>query len=202
MKKLTKFISVLLIPVILVGCIQNVVQKVLIKESEVNFGLYMNQISDIANSHNLKMIEEIDPNIGDDISILRVVRITLSEQEYVVVRLGNSGGRESFGVYYYNSLENNGKDISRINIDLFVELINEISGKKVTKDFIVDFLTSPEEKYKSDKTGRTKMDDELISKAYDFNFTSDWSVIYALYKNQDEILCFVGLTKEGTLSIK
>lgn len=199
MMKFRKYMLIVLIPLILFGCIQNVVQKVLISESEVNLSIYIKQINDIANSYNLIMIEEIDPNIDNDISILRVVRITLSEQQYVVIRLGNSGGRESFGVYYYNSLENNENDINRINIDLFIEFINEISGKKVTKDFIVDFLTSPEEKYKSDKTGRSKMDDELISKAYDFNFTSDWSVIYTLYKNQDEILCFVGLTKKGTV---
>ena len=104
---------------------------------------------------------------------------------------------ETFSITYLNQLKDENEQNRYINKHLFVDLVNEVSGKEITLEYINDFLYSSEDKYPSIKAGYEK--DEkytIINKKDSFGFFPDWQTSYLLRKDLSEEFRFSGLTKQ------
>ena len=85
-------------------------------------------------------------------------------------------------------------DENYFDIGLFVKIINSISGKTTTADFVTEFLTAPEEKYSVEKYGLSG-GDYAIEKMHAFNFGEDWVIGYNLTYDNHAELWFYGYIK-------
>ena len=104
---------------------------------------------------------------------------------------------ETFSITYLNQLKDEKEQNRYINKHLFVDLVNEVSGKEITLEYINDFLYSSEDKYPSIKAGYEK--DEkytIINKKDSFGFFPEWQTSYLLRKDLSEEFRFSGLTKQ------
>ena len=85
-------------------------------------------------------------------------------------------------------------EISKDNyfdVELFTELVNLNSKKKIKVDFVNEFLISTEDKYSSTKYGFSGEDFE-ISKQHSFDFFENWIIGYQQTEDKYAELWFYG----------
>ena len=124
-------------------------------------------------------------------------KIKITDDSYIDVDVYWNNMRETFSITYLNQLKDENEQNRYINKHLFVDLVNEVSGKEITLEYINDFLYSSEDKYPSIKAGYEK--DEkytIINKKDSFGFFPDWQTSYLLRKDLSEEFRFSGLTKQ------
>ena len=193
MKKSVLLLSVLLF-FALVGC---TTKKISIEQSKKNFSVYENSLHEITDKYNYEFHETKDENIENQ-DVYRDFNITIDSNSNINIRLINSvyeseEGVESFSIEY---LTNNEDAESGFNLQMFVDLVNCVSGKVITLDFCDEFLSAPESKYSAEDYGYKKLNDEVIAKRLPLNFFEDWAITYILTKDREHILRFGGLTKQ------
>ena len=124
-------------------------------------------------------------------------KIKITDNSSIDVDVYWNNMREAFSITYLNQLKDENEQNRYINKHLFVDLVNEVSGKEITLEYINDFLYSSEDKYPSIKAGYEK--DEkytIINKKDSFGFFPDWQTSYLLRKDLSEEFRFSGLTKQ------
>ena len=103
-------------------------------------------------------------------------------------------GVESFNLQY--TINDNESNKKNFNIDFFIELVNSVTGKIITKEFCDEFLQASENKFPTSKYGFEKLNGELIAKQKVLNFFEVWTITYVLSSNYEGTLSFDGLTKQ------
>lgn len=174
-------------------------KKLTVEESKTNFSDYYSEIEKVAEKHNVSLARVYDSTIEDKDSYLDL-NILIDDNEKIYMRLINSAidsekGVETFTLEY--TIEN-GDDINAFDTDLFVELINVVSGKSISEEQCIDFLLASEQQYAAEDYGLSKSEDMISYKCYPLNFEFDWTMYYKLYQNNTEVLEFGGLTKQST----
>jgi hypothetical protein len=169
-----------------------------IEQSQKNIVAYETSIQEIAANYGLVCEGNFNLTIerganGRDISI------KIGEKSRVEIYTSSSAtesqsGIESFSVNYF--IDDNKNHEEDFNLELFVDLVNAISGRELTMDFCNEFLEAPEGKYPASDYGYQKLNGEHIAKQFDFNFFGDWGISYILDKDYTEQLTFGGLTKQ------
>lgn len=194
---LKKIVLILLILSLLYfgGCQTN---RLSLNQSNKNFMIYQTSIDEIATQYGFNLKEEFDENIENQKSY-KDLRITISNHSEVYIRIINSAynsntGVESFTLQY--SIDNSENSKEFFNTDLFVNLVNSISGKTISKDFCDEFLQAPEKKYPATKFGFEKLNEELIAKQIMLDRSENWTITYVLSSKNEEELTFGGLTKQ------
>lgn len=189
-------ITIMLISLVfgLSGC---TTKHLTIEQSQKNFSVYQDSLQKIANQYNLECTETEDKNIENQASY-KDVEIIVSSNSVIKVRIINSAyeskkGVEGFSIDYKIS---DIDSVSDYNIQLFVDLINCISGKEISADFCTEFLNAPESKYSAEKYGYEKRNGEITAKQLPLNFFEDWNISYILSKENEGTLTFGGLTKQ------
>lgn len=166
-----------------------------IAQSEKNFNLYEENLYRIVEEKNLSL-SKIESDISStDTSVVRNYEVLLNDSQIIHVNLSNivvepsDSGAENFRVCYHidNSSQN-------FEVDTMVSLINTVSGKKVTKEYIDWFLSASEEECSAEKYGMTKTEDKVVYKFKPLNFLEDWVISYVLYDDGAQELVFRGLT--------
>lgn len=164
-----------------------------IEQSKKNFEIYEDLIFEIADRYGYEVEEEVFfPDTNQD--SYKYLYIEISNMEKITILMQNSAvyesetGGESVNVDY--SIARIGE--AAFDTELFVELVNAVSGKKITEEVCKEFLQAPSDKYPPER----KLQGELISKAKYFNFFQDWGLFYVLTYENEEILSFGGLTKQ------
>ena len=170
-----------------------------IEQSTKNFAIYQNSLQEIADQYEVELTETKDINIENQNSY-KDLCIIISIDVEIKIRIINSAynsttGVESFDVDYTLNNENSE---NQFNINLFVDLVNCISGKPISTDFCNEFLDAPETKYAAEKYGYEKLNGEIVAKMYPLNFWEDWTISYILSQQNEETLSFGGLTKQIT----
>lgn len=150
-----------------------------------NFNTCYNDLEAVANDNNLKnSFFPIDKDLP-----LRYYTIKVNDKSQITILFMTNAtkikkGNATFSLSYTVS------DISEDNnfdAELFTQFVNSISGKEITSDFVTDFLTSPEEKYSSQKYG-VSGDGYATEKIKALNFFEDWVIGYNLtYDNHAEL---------------
>lgn len=196
MKKLTTIIiSALLMIGLLCSCNTRTVS---LEQSQKNFEVYKNNICRIAEAYGYEVtLEENGPIQNPN----KECNIILSEDLKIEVVFTNTTvevdgrtyrGKEKFSVtYYYEENED-------LNLKLFAEVVNAISGKKITKEDCREFIEAKEEEYAASEQGRTKTEEMLIYKWKPLNFMEDWIFIHILNKDGKGTLELTGLTEQLT----
>lgn len=170
--------------VLLCGCSNSVT----IAQSEANFAIYEQSLSQIVEEKNLSLIKVESENPYSSTSTYWDYDIFIDYNQSIHIQLYNSyGSTERFSIIYYmhNSLQ-------VFDVDMVVALINAVSGEKVTKEYIEWFLLTPEEEFKN--YGRDKHEDDVIFKFKPLNFWEDWTISYRLKDDDSQELVFYGLT--------
>ena len=85
-------------------------------------------------------------------------------------------------------------DDNNFDVELFKEIVNSISGKAITTDFVTEFLTAPEEKYSVEKYGINGGSYD-VEKMHALNFWEDWVIGYELIYDNHAELWFYGYIK-------
>ncbi len=150
-----------------------------------------NEIELIIDEYNL----ENKVSITDKTKSLNKYYIVVNDESRINVEFSTNAtetqkGNVTFSISYTTL------DVSDDNFDveLFTEIVNSISGKTITTDFVNEFLTAPEEKYSVKKYGLSG-DDYAISKMHALNFWEDWVIGYELTYDSYAELWFYGYIK-------
>lgn len=174
-------------------------KRVSVEQSMENFEIYKNSLQQIADRYEVDLIETENAGTKSQ-SAYKAFSVTINTDADIQVELFNSLETsakefEEFCITYTVKNKEVGKSF---NVDLFVDMVNCVSGKTITNDFCSEFLAAPESKYAAEKYGYQKSADELIAKKYPLNFMEDWSISYFLNNQNEESLCFSGITKQST----
>ncbi|GEM_PF-3551832 len=195
MKKFLLLFVILLFYLPVFGCTIPQKQYVAFSTSKDNFKEYVAQVEQILEEKEYKPIKkEID-------DVKMIMSIKLDEEFSIELRLYNSGiptspGLEDFAMEYQHNLY---KGTAEFDTELFVDLVNAISGRKITKTYCDTFLEAPEEKYSAAKYGYSGENGPTIYKIDMLNFWEDWIISYECYAFDSEILEFSGLTEASVV---
>ncbi|MBR6551602.1 MAG: hypothetical protein IKT89_02055, partial [Clostridia bacterium] len=122
--------------------------------------------------------------------------VKLNDKSNIVIDFSTNATKTQKG-YATFTISYSISDVSEYNdfdVELFTKFVNSVSGKKISTDFVTEFLTSPEEKYSSEKYGESN-EDYAVSKMHALNFFEDWFIGYQLtYDNHAELWLY-GRTK-------
>lgn len=185
MKKVILMLTMVLFSLGLVGCTNDFS----VDQSEKKLEVYRAVLQKIADEH-----EVVLTGIWEDLIGYREYSISISDDEEIHIYMWcypNTAG--SFRMEYI--LDNENYD-NEFDVELFVDLVNGISGRTLSYEFCMDFLDAPESEYSVERYGYGKDDDEIISKMEHLNFFEDWTLYYTLYDTQTEYLTFGGLPKQ------
>ncbi|MEG0771327.1 MAG: hypothetical protein RR436_05455 [Clostridia bacterium] len=174
-------------------------KQLTIEQSKKNYIVYEDSLQKVADKYDLKLTLKEDTNLQPQ-WYDKAFLITISSNIDIEIMLNNSAsenkketGAEWVTIRYKIRNEDTKADFNR---ELFVDLVNSVSGKNISIDFCNEFLDSPESKYASTKKGSKKLNGEIIAKSTSLNFFEDWNIFYELSKDSDEELTFGGLTKQ------
>ena len=195
MKRMAAILLVLC--VILSGCSAT---KVTREYAIENCETIITSVNEIAVQYGLELRETLDERYPDHQDEYRDFYITVGDKSEIYLRMDYRGSTTSKKVLqrfhlWYTITKNDARE-EAINTELFVELVNAISGKSITQEFCQEFLDAPEEKYAASRYGIDKRENELIDKRQVLNFWEDWAIYYNLKTDMTEELSFYGLTKE------
>lgn len=151
-----------------------------------------NELELIIDEYNL----ETKVSITDKTKSLNKYYIVVNDESRINVEFSTNStdtqkGNGTFSISYTIS---DVSDDSNFDVELFTEIVNSISGKTITTDFVTEFLTAPEEKYSVKKYGLSG-DDYAISKMHALNFWEDWVIGYELTYDGYAELWFYGYIK-------
>ena len=195
MKKAIMFVLGIIICLsIFTGC---TTKALTIKDSKINFENYCALITDIATKYNYEIKEVLDENIEDQ-DCYKDLILNGDDGSINIYMVNEAADRyeksyESFSVVYIAN-EN-----EEINVELCVELINSISGKRVSTTYCEVFLSAPESQYSAESYGFEKEGDLQTYKFKYLNMFEDWYISYKNTYDNIKELSFGGLTKEGTM---
>ena len=203
MKRIMAFVIAFALVLGLTGCnCWTKTQSLTQEEAKKNFSNYEEQLKAVLTPYHLTLTRDAAEDDDSKYGIYRNYVIDLNDETYVKVWLHCNAnkdvsgwpdtGYEMFSVDYYS-------DGNReFNLELFTDIVNTISGRKITKEYCETFLSDPEEKHPASKYGLKKTEGEKVRKSESLNFWDDWSIDYILYDDETEEFSFSGLTKEGT----
>lgn len=150
------------------------------------------EIEAIANEHN----SEKRFWVTDEEKSLNKYYISVNDTSNIYIEFFTNAtekqkGMGTFSVSYTIS---DASDDNDFDVELFTELVNSISGKTITADFVTEFLTAPEEKYSVQKYGLSG-DGYAVEKIHALNFWEDWLIGYNLTYDNHAELWFSGYVK-------
>lgn len=149
------------------------------------FNACHNGIETIANEHNLKDRFWIT----DEARSLKKYHISVNDISniYIEMLTNATETQRGIGTFSISYTISDVSDDNNFNIELITEFINSISGKKISTDFVTEFLAAPEEKYSVEKYGLTG-EGYAESKMYALDFFENWVIGYNLtYDNHAEL---------------
>ncbi|MBR3289442.1 MAG: hypothetical protein IKI63_01540 [Clostridia bacterium] len=171
------------------------------EQSRQNFVIYEEQLKKALKPYGLtlqKTDEEDDPEYNLSVTY----SVVLDDATMLTVDLYNTrdGRYEAFSVEFV------GKGETAIDVGLFSDLVNAVSGKIIGKEFFERFLSDPEQEHpaaRGEKDARmAKASGEKCRKEQTLDFWDNWSISYTLSESlfgevTEEFTCY-GLTKTGT----
>lgn len=198
MKRVIQYLIIISILFSLSAC---TTKRISFEQSIINLKSYEDSLTLVAQKYNESLIETFDLNIEGSKLIKNLV-LKMKNGDEIQIRIINtavdyndtSGGPEEISINY-NIVKNSE---SEFNIPLFVEIVNTISGRKITEKYCNDFLKAPEKRFSPSRYGIYKSDNELIFKYEFLNWLEEWSIGYHFYKDYSAELTFWGFSKQST----
>lgn len=191
-KTIIMLLAVLLLLSGLSGCAER--KRVTIEQTLENADMYFEELQKLAERYNAE-IAKTTPDYVEEQDGYVEVTITISADEKVQIVIVNSAydsqkGVEGFTVNYF--LNNNNVQ-HQFDTQIFTDIVNCVSGKKISVEFCDEFLAAPESEYPAGKYGFDKLNGELVAKMHALNFLEDWMISYVMTKDGNEELSFGGL---------
>ena len=109
--------------------------------------------------------------------------ININDTQYLDLTYESNHSNRIFGLTYYKY------DNSNFDTDFFLNIVNIISEKRLTKEELMEFLNSKPEKYPPEKYGYTKQSDEKTKKVKS-TFWQNWELIYSELEDGSSSLFF------------
>ena len=191
------WILVIGIPIVLVLILLLMIDRKSIssEKSKKNFEYYKTKISMIVKENNYEMTEK--NHIKEEQSAFKRLVITIDVDQTIEIWLSNpatQNRRSREKVNFIYTKNNNTKDF---NLEFFIKIVNEISGRKITKEYVFEFLSDSEEQRSPKRYGIDKSKEKKVFKYEFLNWWENWSIGYSLYENEKEELTFWGHTNRG-----
>jgi len=196
MKKGIQYLAIISLALSLTGC---AIKKVKVEQTVKNLETYEIFLILVAQKYSEVIFETFDPII-EDYKQIKDLAINMRNGSEIRIRIKNTAmdygetfeGPEQIFISYKNS------ESTEFNVPLFVDIVNSISGKKITEKFCFTFLEAPEDRYSPSRYDINKLDNELVFKYEFLDWFEDWSIGYHLYKDYSEELTFWGFSKQST----
>ena len=181
--------AIIIIVLLFNGCYM---KNISFEQSRINLMKYYTDIENIVQSYGYIIKQENNGNEGlfaidydftfDVLSYGGSFIININKNSYIRIGMSNSNNTEKYYVDFNSELSPIHETRKSINIPLFVEIVNAISGKEITEELVEEFLNDPEDKYVDDwfKT-------YMVYKTKEFNFLSDWIMTYTLNESVVDI---------------
>lgn len=180
-----KFALILIICSMVVGMCGCYTKRLTEEQSKENYANYRQRLNEVAQEYGVELV-------GTTITISSSERINILLER---LEAGSDKVIESFSIEYeISDIESE----DEFNVQLFVDLVNSVSGRELTVEFCEEFLMAPEDEYPASDYGFEKLNGEIIAKEYPLNFFEDWVIGYELTEDGNGILRFGGETKNGT----
>lgn len=147
------------------------------------------EIEAIANGNNL----EDRFWVTDEANSLKKYHISVNDTSNIYIEFSTNATETQKGMGYFSvsyTISDIG-DENSFDVELFTELVNSISGKTITADFVTEFLTAPEEKYSVQKYGLSG-DGYAVEKMHALDFLEDRVIGYNLTYDNHADLWFYG----------
>jgi len=118
-----------------------------IEQSKRNFIAFQKSIIEIADSYGLVVEETFSQYFDEQQYTYKYLIISIDENSKIFIYMINTSDKssfniESFGLTY--TINNNESKNYSFNIELFVKLVNVLSGKPITEELCNEFLDDPE----------------------------------------------------------
>lgn len=169
-------------------------KKMQVEDTENNIYEYKSQLTDFAENYGYKL-EVVEENYKDN--LYTEYCMTISDTEKINISFSNmantnteKSGKEHFHVYY--SIPPCDK---KFNFELFTELTNIFSGKKINTKFCNNLL------YKKRYRVNLQNYANIFEKRHYYSFLGEWHGYYVRYPEK-EVFTFAGLTDAGTIHLK
>ena len=178
-------------------CIFSNVRDLTIVQSEENFEIYQNKIQHVIDSYGLYMTEVQDPYMENP-ELHKKLCISIDDDEKIWIYMSNSAqgdcltGKEQFNIsyiFYDSSLED------EFNIELFVDIVNCVSGKKLSKESCTYFFLSRQFAVKQEGSPIPKLNEHIAEKQWSLNFLEEWTLYFSQFGNEKKLM-FGGLTEQ------
>ena len=193
MKKIVGLICTIGILVLfLTGCSVKAIPK---QESLENVEQYKQEIESIAEAADYEMFYE-SFEAGEEFYMLELWTIENAEREIIEIYI-NFEQDEAGKVVERVDVSYDINETEDFDFDLFVDVVNVFSGKKITEEICSELIEDPKDKYSWEQEDLEYMD-LLIGRQKFLNFFEDWSLEYTVDKEQTETLSFWGLTEAST----
>ena len=194
--KFRVIISILLSIIFLTGC---GVKTVAVQESLENIERYKTEVEQIVKSSGCDMSYENTGIDADDIFAEEWI-IEINENERININFEFDETEtdevvERVSVWYV--VEHSEEFGKKFDLELFVNIVNVFSGKKITTDTCAELIEDPKGEYSWEQED-LEYSSLLIGKQKFLNFFEDWSLIYRVDKEHTERLEFWGLTAVST----
>lgn len=150
------------------------------------------EIESVTDEHNL----ENNVRITDETTYLKSFIIKINDKSQINIEFSTNASetQDGRGMFSLSYTVSDYSEENSFDILLFEDLVNSISKKQITTEFLTDFLTSPEEKYSVEKYGGST-GDYAVEKLHALNFFEDWFIGFELTYDNHAELWFSGYIK-------
>lgn len=150
------------------------------------------EIESVTDEYNL----ENNVRITDETTYLKSFIIKINDKSQINIEFSTNASetQDGRGMFSLSYTVSDYSEENSFDILLFEDLVNSISKKQITTEFLTDFLTSPEEKYSVEKYGGST-GDYAVEKLHALNFFEDWFIGFELTYDNHAELWFSGYIK-------
>ena len=197
MKKLVSFLLVICISATMSGCSR--MHKLSFEESRHNFEEYTKSFVAIAEKYSCILDPwEYEENFFNYEAECNFI---IDNNSYIEIYLENCPGAakkddSDKGVEFFRMRYHINPNVpTAVDYDLFVELVNAVSGYTTSTDEIIEFVNADEEEYPIGKIGGSVKENVIVAKAKPINFFENWILSHIVYNDGITIISMSGYTK-------
>lgn len=192
MKRLIAIFAIVAISIVTVCLLVYVNPSYSMNELSEKLEFCYDEIESVTDEHNL----ENNVRITDETTYLKSFIIKINDKSQINIEFSTNASetQDGRGMFSLSYTVSDYSEENSFDILLFEDLVNSISKKQITTEFLTDFLTSPEEKYSVEKYGGST-GDYAVEKLHALNFFEDWFIGFELTYDNHAELWFSGYIK-------
>lgn len=186
-KRLSIIILLLLIVLCTSSCSSAI--RISLDDSKKIIEGHLQNLESILKSHDFKIIsvKENPEHMSDDIKFSVEMHAKGDSSNYFIT-MQYFGQQQNFIIETVEKLQSKEDATKNINIDIFIELVNSLYNREITKEMCRDFLDPESTRYINNNDD---YDEVIISKSKQIDFTEFDGFEYQLYRGYSDYFYYI-----------